>query len=227
MSKTLFLKSNLNSRCIPLLTFFIPLFNKGRKIGRLKRLSIVIIFWVLIPLFSVTSSNLEKISGNEFLIEGELSGVEDGEVIGLIRWDGDAGTSIATDTVKNGCFFFKMKTEFDVELLGIETDFSNQFLNVWVAPGVTTKIKGNKMIQLWEVESSILYQIEENRYTKKSRDIIAERVHLSIEADEIRAKTKTATSEKEALAYRKTIDSLETIRKSLIRKDILLYSEKS
>jgi len=177
-----------------------------------------------IPLFSVACSRLEKLSGNEFLIEGNISGIEDGIIIELLRWDGDAGKTIASDTVRNGLFRFKEETEFDMERLTIDPwgdGFPPMSLGVWVVPGAKIKIKGKgKLHPVWEVKSSILFQKEENRYTNNSRDIIGESVRLSAESDDLRTRARAASSEDEALTYRKTADSLGTIRKSLRMKEL-------
>jgi len=177
-----------------------------------------------IPLFCVACSRSDKLSCNEFLIEGRLSGVEDGVVINLFRWDGDAGKKIAFDTVRNGCFIFKEEIESDMERLTIDPlgeDFPPMSLGVWVAPGAKIKIKGKgKLHPAWEVKSSIPYQKEENRYANNSRDIIAESARLSVERNDLMTKARAATSEDETLTYRKAADSLGIIRRSLRMKEI-------
>jgi len=177
-----------------------------------------------IPLFSVACSTQEKRLDNEFLIEGKISGIEDGIVIRLYRWDGDAGTPIATDTVRNGRFIFKEETESDMEWLSIDPSgegFASMLLGVWVAPKTRIKIKGKgKLHILWEVTSSIPYQKEENRYKNNSREIIAESARLSLESDDLRKKARTASSEDDALAYRNKADSLGEVRKLLRIKQL-------
>ena len=179
---------------------------------------------VCIPLFSVVCSCSEKLSGNEFLIEGRIFGVEDGVIINLLRWDGDAGETIASDTVRNGRFIFKEETVSDMERLTIDSwddGFPSMSLGVWVAPMAKIEINGKgKLHLLWDVKSRIPYQKEENRYTNNSRDIIAESVLLSAESDDLRRKARVSSSESEALSYRNTADSLGIIRKSLRLKEL-------
>ena len=179
---------------------------------------------VCISLFSVACSRSDKLSGNEFLIEGRLSGVEDGVVINLQRLDGNAGMTIASDTIRNGRFVFKEKTESESEQMTIiprGEDFLPMSLDVWVAPGVKIKINGKgKLHPVWEVKSSIPFQKEENRYTNKSRNFIVERLCLSVERDDLWKKASAASSEDETRAYRKTADSLEVITKSLRIKEL-------
>ena len=181
-------------------------------------------FFACIPLFSVACSNSEKLSGNEFLIEGKISGVEDGVIINLLRWDGDAGETIASDTVMNGRFIFRKETVSDMERLTIESwdeGFPSMSLGVWVAPKAKIEVIGKgKLHVFWNVKSRIPYQKEENRYTNNSRDIISESVRFSAESDDLRTKARAASSENEALTYRKTADSLGVIRKSLRLKEL-------
>jgi len=177
-----------------------------------------------ISLFSVACSTQEKLLDKEFLIEGKISGIEDGIGIDLFRWDGDAGRHVATDTVRNGRFSFKVEAESDMERLTIDPSgegFLSMSLGVWVAPRTKIKIRGKgKLYGLWDVKSSIPYQKEENRYTNNSRDIIAERARLSEDSDDLQAKANAATSEDKALAYRKAADSLGVINKSLRIKEL-------
>ena len=182
---------------------------------------------VCIPFFYWACSGTEKLQENEFLIEGEISDVEDGVVIELYRWDGDTGTPISSDTVRNGRFIFREKTESDIERLTIDSSeegFPSMSLGVWVSSGAKIKINGKgKLHPTWEVKSSIPYQKEENRYTNKSRDIIVKSIRLSVESDDLRSKARAAASSEDALAYRKAADSLEVIRKMLRLKE--LYSD--
>ena len=55
-----------------------------------------------------------------FTIEGTLSGVDEGTVLGLYKDEGGVGTEVASDTLQNGRFFFEGMTasneveEYDV-----------------------------------------------------------------------------------------------------------------
>jgi len=171
-----------------------------------------------IPFFSVACSHSEKLSGNEFLIEGRISDVEDGAVIRLLRMDGDVGMSIASDTLRNGRFIFKEEAVSDMErliIMSFDEGFPSMPLDVWVMQGIKITINGKgKLIPTWEVKSSVANQKEENRYAKNSRNIIAEISRISIERDGMRAKMMTASGD-DALAYRKAFDSLVLISISL------------
>ena len=174
---------------------------------------------VCISFFSAACSESVKLTENEFFIEGKISTVEDGVVITLFRLDGGVGTTIASDTVRDGRFTFKEEALSNPEQMMIiprGDGFPSMYLNIWVAQGAKIKIKGKgKLFPAWEVKSSIPYQKEENRYTNKSRDIIKEIAKLSIDINDLRTKARAASSEEEAFAYKKSADSLDVVKKSL------------
>jgi thiol-disulfide isomerase/thioredoxin len=184
----------------------------------MKRIIYRFLLLACIPLFSVACSGSEKLQGDEFLIEGEISGVEDGAVIYLNRRDGDMGILITTDTVRNGRFVFKEEAISNPErltVLALGEGFPPMPLDVWVAPKAKISIKGKgKLLPAWEVKSNVPYQKEENRYAKASRDIMAEYARLSIEGTGIRKKMAAASND-EAIAYRKATDSIRVIQDSL------------
>jgi Peroxiredoxin len=186
----------------------------------MKKSSFKFYLLVSIILFSIVYSHSENLPDNEFLIEGEISGLEDGTIIYLTRWDEHTGKRIASDTLRNGRFIFKEKAESNTDKLSISPrgdGFSSKILYVWVAPGVKVKIKGNgKLHPLWEVESSVPYQKEQNLYTDKSRDIIAESARISIERNKTGSKIMAASSREEAIPYRNIVDSLDVIGDSLM-----------
>ena len=177
-----------------------------------------------IVLFSIACSNSVKLTGNEFLIEGTISGVEDSTVIRLVRWDGNTGMTIASDTIMNGRFMFKGEAISDPERMTVSPNgegFPSMSLNVWVAPRSKIKIKGEgKLHPLWEVKSSVPYQKEENRYVNESRDIIAEQARISSERNDMINKIFAAPSREESLPYRNIVDSLDVISNALLVKKI-------
>ena len=180
-----------------------------------------------ILLCSVACSRSEKLQGNEFLIEGEISGVEDGAVITLMRTNDNlivnGYTTVTTDTIINGRFTFKGEAILNQDWLAINCRSdgfpSSSLLTVWVAPKAKVKIKGQgKMLPLWSVKSSVPNQKEENRYHEKNRDLIAEDSRLNIERNDAFKKMDAATSEEEALAYRDITRSLLVLMDSLREK---------
>jgi peroxiredoxin len=179
-----------------------------------------------ITLFGVACSNSVKLTGNEFIIEGIISGVEDRAVLTLSRVD-DFGyrTLIASDTIKEGRFTFRGEAESNQDKLDIMSrseGFTNGLLIVWAAPRVKIKINGtDKLIPLWEVKSSVPYQKEENRYKNNNRDIIAEIARVMEErTDLLLVKIRAAASEDEKNAYIKISDSLGVVSRSLSVKQL-------
>jgi len=177
---------------------------------------------VCVSLFCVAYSSL--LSDKGFTIEGKISDIEDGTVINLYRPDGNVLMVIASDTVRNGCFTFREETISDPEQLSIIPQgdgFPPMFLNVWVASGTKTTIKGKgKIHPVWEVESSIAYQKEENRYKNDNRDLIAESAKISLERNNAFMKIMAVSSREESLPYRKIVDSLDLISGALRIKQI-------
>ena len=172
-----------------------------------------------IGFFSVTCSNSVKLTGNEFLIQGKISDLDDGIVITLSRiYDGE-GRRIATDTVRNGRFMFRENLESNQEqfsIFALGDGFSFGWQDIWAAPRAKIKISGTgKLPPLWKVKSSVPYQKEQNRYKNKSSDIIAELAPIVAERSYMFAKLRAAASEDEIAAYKKIYDSLDVISDEL------------
>jgi len=185
----------------------------------MKKLLMKLCWLTCIALLGVSCTNSVKLTGNEFIIEGQVSGVEDGTVITLLK-DGDMFNPIASDTIKNGRFFFKEEAESDIERLDIlptGEGIPSMRLIVWVAPKAKIKISGEgKLHVLWDVKSSVPLQKEENRYKDNSRDVIAESARISIEINSMFPKMRAATSPEETLVYKNIVDSLVALSDSLL-----------
>ena len=69
----------------------------------------------IVTLFLMTSVWAAQAQGT-FTIEGQVKNVEDGALITLFRLDGNVGSSIGVDTIRNGHF------RFQAETLGNETE---------------------------------------------------------------------------------------------------------
>ena len=185
----------------------------------MKKTFLNLILLVCIALLGVACSNSTKLTGNEFLIEGRISGVDDGIVVFLL-----SERSNTLDTIKNGRFMFKEKALSNPERMGIAVigeGFPSMYLSVWAAPGAKIKIRGkDKMVPLWEVKSSVSYQKEANRYTNDSRDIIAEIARIGLEYNELQRQRNTVSSDDEILELRKTATTLDARRNSLSVKQL-------
>ena len=186
----------------------------------MKRLLFQLCLMACVALISIAGS--EKFSEGEFIIEGEITGVEDGAVIDLCRVDDSGvGQRLVFDTIRNGRFFFREKALTNPEKLNIismSAGFPTTILEVWVAPEAKIKIEGKgKLLTTWEVKSSIPHQEEENRYKNNSRDIIFETARISLEIRNLREKAMAASGD-EAVAYKKALDSLSVLRRAIYSK---------
>jgi thiol-disulfide isomerase/thioredoxin len=135
--------------------------------------------------------------------------------------DGDVSSTIASDTLMNGRFFFREEAASDTErlcIMIIGEGFPLARLFIWAESGAKIKIKGKgKLYPAWEVKSSVAYQKEENRYADKSRDLIAEYSRIAVERDDLNRKVRAASGD-DANIYRKASDSILIIMNELITK---------
>lgn len=123
---------------------------------------------VLMAMSHCTSNRKASVPANEYLIEGTLANLPDGIVLSLFINDGIMLKRVATDTLLNGRFSFSdtVSEIRKVLIMSDERGFPGTWLDVWVAPGEYTYIKGqNKLIKTWEVASNVPEQQEENRFT--------------------------------------------------------------
>ena len=116
---------------------------------------------------ALMSACTPQVPDNEYRIEGMLTGVPDGVVIDLYKNEGNLGIRLQRDTLRDGKFTFRdtiSSTERRM-ILVVEKDYPLYGLDVWVAPGQRVNIAGkDKFYPLWDVESDIPEQQEENRF---------------------------------------------------------------
>ena len=175
-----------------------------------------------IALFGSGCSGTGKPGPDEFIIDGKIANLEDGTVVNLQR----VREVLATDTVKNGRFAFRWKVEGkDPEQLMITTGYDlDMFLLLWGAPGEKIKVRGEgKLYPLWEVTSSIPYQIDANGYMKADYDIFAQSVRNNEALFHLRQKRLAASSEEERAATLEEIYLLQDRNDSLAILSNLRY----
>ena len=117
-------------------------------------------------------TNEPRVANNEFLIEGTLENVEDGEILGLWQFDGDVLTRIAQDTIRNGRFSFR-DTIVQLGLYSIwsEGDKFSSDVMVWLAPGKSVHISGEGYNACrWIAESDLQEQKDQNQLAEAIRD---------------------------------------------------------
>ena len=115
-------------------------------------------------------SSLASQAQNEYTIEGDVKGVKDGTLVSLFLTDGRVGSVVASDTIRNGTFFFKRNAgESGMDQLSLmcnrEADFPPMSLEIYATPNAKIKVTGtNTLIYTWKVESPVKEQQEYNRF---------------------------------------------------------------
>lgn len=156
---------------------------------------------------------------NEFTIQGKVKGLKDGTVVTLFRTEGNVGSSIASDTVKNEAFFFKEKMEDgDVGKYSIGCYRSEEFppmgLDLWAAPGTKINISGNDTyIYTWKVKSPIEQQKVRSTFVNNSKELWNEYQRSGIESSKLRRAMYAGNlTEKQEKELRTKCDSLRHVQ---------------
>ena len=170
---------------------------------------------------ALMSACTPQVPDNEYRIEGTLTGVPDGVVIDLYKNEGNMGIRLQRDTLREGKFMFRdtISSTERLAILVVEKDYPLYTLDVWVAPGQRVDIAGkDKFYPLWDVESDILEQREENRFKACAGDVFRHWLEYNIveyafiqEADRIR-QTGDNASFKQAWAK---VDSVRRLSRPL------------
>ena len=129
----------------------------------------------IVTLFLMTSVWAAQAQGT-FTIEGQVKNVEDGALITLFRLDGNVGSSIGVDTIRNGHFRFQAETLGNeteiVDMMGRSDKFPSMSLRLWVRPGDNIRISGeNTLIRTWNVESAVPEQVANQAFINDSREL--------------------------------------------------------
>ena len=173
-----------------------------------------------ISLACIACNETVKLTGNEFLLEGKISDIEDGAVIELFRLDGDIGLPVGSDTVRNGRFMFVKEAVSEVDEMHISSrskGFPSMYLTVWVSPGKRIKITGEgKALPAWRVKSSIPYQKEENLYADKTRALRKEMAILDIQAESGMYGRDSLNMIEDSLTLRESLIEAEVMKKTAI-----------
>lgn len=156
-------------------------------------------------------SSLVSQAQHEYTIKGEVKGVKDGTPASLFLTDGRVGSVVATDTIRNGTFFFKRNAgESGLDHLSLmchSADFPPMALDIYAIPDAQIKITGaNSLIYTWKVDSPAKEQQEHNRFIEDSRDLWDEFQRLAVKEDGMRS-----ASEAELNAIRTKTDSILAI----------------
>ena len=171
---------------------------------------------------------------NEITIDGKLTNVKDGLVVTLFRTDGRVGTTIATDTIENGQFHFKVKPENELDRLDLmvrSEEFPSMSRKLFATPNTHIEVIGkDNLIYTWEVKSNVkeqqefdhyLYAVKDlwNEYQKKAAEMSA--CWGVLDSSTATEEEKKAAKEKMSLIYNQT----EEIQLDIHTKEIVLMKE--
>lgn len=147
-------------------------------------------------------SSLASYAQHEYTIEGNVKGLKDGVIVSLFLRDGQVGSIVALDTIRDERFFFKRSAgENKLDRLSImcphEAEFPPMSLDVFATPDAKIKVTGtNNLIYTWKVDSSVKEQNEWNKFIEDSRDLWDEFQRLSVKRNTLRSAPK---NEQEAI----------------------------
>lgn len=169
------------------------------------------IIWVLLLTVSIWAQ-----AQGTFVIEGQVKNVEDGTIFTLFRQDGDVGSCIAVDTIRNGHFRFQVEAvneETDkLSLMGRDDSFPSMSLSLWARPGSHLRISGeNSLIYTWNVESDVPEQQVHQTYIKDSYDLWNEYQSCHVTQKNYIIAARSAVSEESKNILKAKYDSLKQV----------------
>ena len=177
-------------------------------------------------LLLVACTNEPKVTENEFLIEGTLENVEDGEILRLFREENGALREVAKDTLTNGRFSFRdtISSLGRYDLRGMGDNFAPTWADVWLAPGKKVTITGeDPYLRTWKVESDIQEQKDQNILSEAVRAEWKEKGRITVEQNQwYRLKQEAPNDSIRQMANAK-IDSLKVEEEKI--EDIMTPKE--
>ena len=192
------------------------------------RLTIFIALLALLPggqNFAQELSNNFSSEHNKIIIEGRLTGVENGTPISLMREEGAVGTEVAKDSVLNGRFHIEFTPEDTLlgnySLMSFSDDFPSMALKLWARAGNSITITGsNTLLYTWLVKSDIKEQKEWSYFINANKKLWDEYQKKGILRKGFMqtAMDDKSTAEKQKAAQ-KSVDSLDKVS-NLIEYDI-------
>jgi thiol-disulfide isomerase/thioredoxin len=159
----------------------------------------------------------------DFIVRGDIEGVEDGVKVTLFQIDGNVGTQVAADTVVNGHFTLRYKgleqvEDFTVNCYGSE-GFPPFSLQLFARSGSVINVKGkNKWLKTWTVQSDVPEQKEYDRFLARNRAAWDELQQLYVRRALLKRNIHKVTPE-ESDKIIKSCDSLDA-RSDIIDRQI-------
>ena len=133
-----------------------------------------LLFMALAAMIIAACSEKPVSPDTPYVIEGEVTGIDDGVEIILAEYDGLVGTRIATDTLTNGKFHFKeVMREPELNWLSVyvaSEKFPSMPCWIYVAPGAHIRVIGrDNHVYTWDVESKVSEQQANNELLKVAK----------------------------------------------------------
>ena len=177
-------------------------------------------------------TNEPEVANNEFLIEGTLENVEDGEILRLFREENGALREVAKDTLTNGRFSFRdtISSLGRYDLRGMGDNFAPTWADVWLAPGKKVTITGeDPYLRTWKVESDIQEQKDQNILSEAVRMEWKEKGRITVEQNQWYRLKQEAPNDSICQMANAKIDSLkveeEKIEDAMIPKELAVLRE--
>lgn len=138
------------------------------------------------------------------VIEGVTNIIPDSTVITLFRFYGDAGMSVAKDTVINGKFRLEYTmADGDVQKMSIVCfvpEIAGSGRTIFLSPGANIKVDASTIdSQLWDVTSDLDEQKEYDRILFSAADIYKERNRLNSEMDKSLADSELSQEQRKQI----------------------------
>lgn len=174
-----------------------------------------LLYTLMAAITAISCSVTPSVPANEFLIEGKVENVPDDTILHLCKLEGNVGSPLQTDTIIQNKFLFRdtISTLREVTLISSSKGFPYKWRNVWIAPGQYIAINGqDKLLPLWEVQSNIPEQKEENTYAlcaiKEQREVLTQEIKERKLLNKIDRQDNNA---QQVRSYWQQIDSLRKI----------------
>lgn len=186
---------------------------------------------VIVFLLFANSLSAQK----KIIINGQLKGLEEGDKIFLMKHEGNVGTEVSKDSIKNGRFQIQYTPDNDgVEQYSLMAEgkrFPFMGLKLWARAGVTLGIEGNDhLLYTWKVKSNISEQHEWEYFINANKKSWIEYQQLSIQKSTLFDQSKSdklSKHERDSIKNRiDAIDSLSDICNYKIQKNNLSLLQK-
>jgi thiol-disulfide isomerase/thioredoxin len=166
---------------------------------------------ILIPVFSQAQK--------EFIVYGNLNGVENGAIVRLYEIEGNVGTQVAVDTVSNGHFSLRYRAseqvgDFTIGGYGNE-GFPPYSLQLFAKSGSAIKVTGeNKLLKTWTVQSDVPQQKAYDRFIIENKAAWDEVQQLSVRRAFLKKNINKVPQEE----YTRSADSIDLLSDNYERK---------